>query len=296
MSQSQAKKNKKRKPKAVSQSRPSRKLDVNKNEIEVKNAEEEDSSATVIDQEKEAKNCVVDQKKEAKSCMKRWTICDENRRTSVLKSCNEKWRTYKKSITRKISTNNGDPRETWTYLEDADLEIFRQWISTDEFQVISEKAKASSQHNTNPAKVGPHGYRGNKLKWEQEMASGELEPQLYEIKSERGRDYVMGRRSKNASGSKTIPPSMKPIVNKMVEVQAQISKGDVVPGPGEDLLTMVIGPEHPGRTRAVGHDVGLRIGMQGTEKKKRKTFHDKESEAISYLKATLDIGILQCPN
>lgn len=85
-------------------------------------------------------------------------------------------------------------------------------------QVISEKAKASSRHNTNPAKVGPHGYRGNKLKWEQEMASGELEPQLYEIKSERGRDYVMGRRSKNASGSKTIPPSMKPIVNKMVMV------------------------------------------------------------------------------
>ncbi|KAL4584586.1 hypothetical protein LXL04_009190 [Taraxacum kok-saghyz] len=47
MSQSQAKKNKKRKPKAVSQSRPSRKLAVNKNEIEVKNTEEEDSSATV---------------------------------------------------------------------------------------------------------------------------------------------------------------------------------------------------------------------------------------------------------
>ncbi|KAL4589013.1 hypothetical protein LXL04_001915 [Taraxacum kok-saghyz] len=47
LSQSQAKKNKKRKPKAVSQSRPSRKLAVNKNEIEVKNAEEEDSPATV---------------------------------------------------------------------------------------------------------------------------------------------------------------------------------------------------------------------------------------------------------
>ncbi|KAL4589602.1 hypothetical protein LXL04_002510 [Taraxacum kok-saghyz] len=109
---------------------------------------------------------------------KRLTICDENRRTSVLKSCNEKWRTYKKSITRKLSTNGGDPWETWSYLEEADLQIFRQRISTDEFQVISEKAKASSWHNTNPAKVGLHGYRGNKLKWEQEMTSGELEPQL----------------------------------------------------------------------------------------------------------------------
>ncbi|XP_042758835.1 uncharacterized protein LOC111920004 [Lactuca sativa] len=46
-SQSQGKKNKKRKPKAVSQSRASRKLAVNGNEIGGKNTEEEDSPATV---------------------------------------------------------------------------------------------------------------------------------------------------------------------------------------------------------------------------------------------------------
>ena len=66
-----------------------------------------------------------------------------------------------------------------------------------------------------------------------------------------------------------------------------------MPGPGEDLLTMVIGPEHPGRTRAVGYDVGLRIGMKGIENKKRKTAHSKESEAIASLKATLDIAMSQ---
>lgn len=58
-----------------------------------------------------------------------------------------------------------------------------------------------------------------------------------------------------------------------------------MPGPGEDLLTMVIGPEHPGRTRAVGEDVGLRKGMHGIDKKKRKN-HDKE--ALSKIQATLD--------
>ena len=74
-------------------------------------------------------------------------ICDENSRTSVLKSCNEKGRTYKKSITRKLSTNGGDPWETWSYLEEADLQIFRQRISTDEFQV-------SLDLNTNPNSIG----------------------------------------------------------------------------------------------------------------------------------------------
>ncbi|CAH1421539.1 unnamed protein product [Lactuca virosa] len=47
-----------------------------------------------------------------------------------------------------------------------------------------------------------------------------------------------------------------------IDVQKEISKGDLLSGPGEDLLTMAIGPEHPRRTRAVGHDIGLRKGMQ----------------------------------
>ena len=42
--------------------------------------------------------------------------------------------------------------------------------------------------------------------------------QLYEIKSERSLDYVLGRRSKNESGSKIIPPNMEPIVKKLVRL------------------------------------------------------------------------------
>ncbi|CAH1433785.1 unnamed protein product [Lactuca virosa] len=60
-----------------------------------------------------------------------------------------------------------------------------------------------------------------------------------------------------------------------IDVQKEISKGDLLPGPGEDLLTMAIGPEHPGRTRAVGHDIGLRKGMQGLDKKRGKPLTKK---------------------
>nr|KAJ0189162.1 hypothetical protein LSAT_V11C800443420 [Lactuca sativa] len=140
---------------------------------------------------------------------------------------------------------------------------------------ISEKARMSSMCNTNPTRVGPHGYRGNKPKWEQEKASGQLPSQLYEIKSERSLDYVLGRRSKNESGSKIIPPNMEPIVKKLIDVQKEISNGDLLSGPGEDLLTMAIGPEHPGRTKAVGHDIGLRKGMQGLDKKRGKPWTKK---------------------
>ncbi|XP_052623355.1 uncharacterized protein LOC111876917 [Lactuca sativa] len=141
-------------------------------------------------------------------------------------------------------------------------------------------------HNKNPARVGPLGYRGKKAEWEQEMASGQLTPQLYQIKSERSLHYVLGRRSKNELGLNIIPPTIQPIVDKLVDVQTQISEGDLELSPGEDLLTKVIGPEHPGRTRAVGHDVGLRKGMQGTDKKKRKKH---ENETIVKLQTTIDL-------
>ncbi|CAI9264530.1 unnamed protein product [Lactuca saligna] len=47
----------------------------------------------------------------------------------------------------------------------------------------------------------------------------------------------------------------------------------------------VLGREHPGRTRAVGHTVGLRKAMQGNDKKKRK-MHVKES--MNEMRATID--------
>lgn len=71
-------------------------------------------------------------------------------------------------------------------------------------------------HNKNPARVGPLGYRGKKAEWEQEMASGQLTPQLYQIKSERSLHYVLGRRSKNELGLNIIPPTIQPIVDKLV--------------------------------------------------------------------------------
>ncbi|CAI9276142.1 unnamed protein product [Lactuca saligna] len=226
------------------------------------------------------------------SLQKRWNIHDENRKSYVLMTCNHKWRSYKKRLKKNflVNENERNPLETYSYLEKTALQKFKERISSKEFQDISEKARITSMCNTNPARVGPHGYRGNKPKWEQEKESGQLPSQLYEIKSERSLDYVLGRRSKNESGSKIIPPNMEPIVKKLIDVQKEISNGDLLPGPGEDLLTMAIGPEHPGRTRAVGHDIGLRKGMQGLDKKKRKVV---DKELVSKMQVQLDETVTQ---
>ncbi|CAH1454434.1 unnamed protein product [Lactuca virosa] len=119
-------------------------------------------------------------------------------------TCNHKWRSYTKRFKKNLlaNENEGNPLETYSDLEKNALQKFKERISSKEFQVISEKAKMSSMCNTNPAQVGPCGYRGNKPMWELEKASGELSSRFYEIKSERSLDYVLGRRYKNESGSK----------------------------------------------------------------------------------------------
>ncbi|CAI9270147.1 unnamed protein product [Lactuca saligna] len=71
-----------------------------------------------------------------------------------------------------------------------------------------------------------------------------------------------------------------------IDVQKEISNGDLLLGPGEDFLTMAIAPEHPGHTRAVGHDIGLRKGMQGLDKKKKRKVVDKE--VVSKMQVQLD--------
>ncbi|KAJ9539146.1 hypothetical protein OSB04_031879 [Centaurea solstitialis] len=81
---------------------------------------------------------------------------------------------------------------------------------------------------------------------------GELS-QLFGLKDPRARDFLLTRRVKTTDGRKII---------KFHKVFGSL-------GPGEDVLTSVLG-QHPGRTRAVGHAVGLRQTIGGNYGLKRK--------------------------
>nr|KAJ0219417.1 hypothetical protein LSAT_V11C300151710 [Lactuca sativa] len=218
-----------------------------------------------------------------------WNIQNNKRRGDVLKICNTAWKSYKKRLIRDFMANGRDPIPIYPYLDPDTWKTFKKERSSKEFQIISEKARANAKLQKNPAWLGPHGYRGRQAQWEQEIASGglseELASELCKIKSQRSKDFVMGRLSKNESGSYYAPLGMQATLTKLAEVESQISRGDWVPEPGEDSLTAVLGREHPGRTRAVGHTVGLRKAMHGIDKKKRK-MHAKES--MDELRAKLD--------
>ncbi|CAI9276367.1 unnamed protein product [Lactuca saligna] len=179
------------------------------------------------------------------SIKRRWNIQNNKRKGDVLKICNTAWKSYKKRLIRDFMANGRDPIPIYPYLDPDTWKTFKKERSSKEFWAISEKARANAKLQKNPARLGLHGYRV----------------------------------------SYYAPPGIQPTMTKLAEVESQISQGDWVPKPGEDSLTAVLGREHPGRTRAVGHTVGLRKAMQGNDKKKRK-MHVKES--MNEMRATID--------
>ena len=60
-----------------------------------------------------------------------------------------------------------------------------------------------------------------------------------------------------------------------IQTDIQVSRGELELGPRSDVLTEVLGPEHSGGTRAVGHNIGLKESR--IYEKKNKT-HKKQKE------------------
>lgn len=59
-----------------------------------------------------------------------------------------------------------------------------------------------------------------------------------------------------------------------------MSQGTIESQAGVDPLIMVLGPEHGGRTRGVGGDIGYKKGIEGYVRKKRTFKQRQDSEEI----------------
>ncbi|CAI9298761.1 unnamed protein product [Lactuca saligna] len=106
-----------------------------------------------------------------------------------------------------------NPVPEYPYLDEPTWNAFVQLKTSPSFQEISNKATTTAKLNKYPPRIDPRGYRGMKPQWEKEMESGEA-TKFHNIRSER------------------------------IEKDTQLSHGDWFPGPGADVLTEVLGPEH----------------------------------------------------
>lgn len=199
---------------------------------------------------------------------------------TYLKKANHIHGKFKSMLVTNYVRTNRLPFQKYPFMED------RHWIdfvaskSTEQFLEKSEKAKQSARKNKDPARVGRWGYSGLRAFWRTNKdALVELFPQLGALQSERAILHVLGRLRRNKNtGLKELTSDVQERLNKLVLKERQMKADGSFFIAGKDPLIGVLGPEHPGRTRAVSSVVGIKkaLGYLGGKKKKKVTIEDLE--------------------
>ena len=109
------------------------------------------------------------------------------------------------------------------------------------------------------------GYAG-KILWQKEIKDainiGKEIP--YANLDERTKNWMLARRSTSSSCAELSfnTPETQQVVQKITEIQAQVTQGSFVPDRENDILTRALGnKEHPGRTWGIGSKVPWKKGF-----------------------------------
>ncbi|PWA53690.1 hypothetical protein CTI12_AA442640 [Artemisia annua] len=229
-------------------------------------------------------------------CLEHCRLKDDGCKKQVLKQCNHSWKSFKKHLRTDYMYKERSPCDKWTFIEPGTWEEFVKMESTPNKMAKHEKGRKWAKLKKNPPRVGPKGYRGNVDRWEKKSASEELCTDVHKIPDRRGRHYCLARRVHDKVNGLMLSPEMQVIADQLIEAHTQLSNSSEVED-GVDPLIMVVGPEHGGRTRGVGHLVGFKRGIEGYVSKKRKyrerqkimvIVKEKIAEARVELKAEYD--------
>lgn len=159
-----------------------------------------------------------------------------------------------------------DASKKYPFLTEQTWEEFVQLKSTEEFQEISNKATETAKMNKNLAHLGPWGYRGNKERWDKDIELGAT-INGHHISDEQARDYIFAREKRTISREYIVAPESDALANEFIEKD----KDGV-----DDVMKEVLGPEHPGRTRAVGYNVTLKESRKNQRNGKQHELPDIE--------------------
>ncbi|KAL4568429.1 hypothetical protein LXL04_024042 [Taraxacum kok-saghyz] len=138
--------------------------------------------------------------------------------------------------------------KSWDVVDECDKD--QLWLNIKE---IRRKGSETAKQNKNHPRLGSSGYRGMESKWDEEVNYG-VTIKAHKIQSKRARYFIFARRK---------------------HLGIEFSQGDFS-GSRYDVLTEVIGPEHPGRTRGVGDNIGLKQSKIFNRKKKTQEQQMKE--------------------
>ncbi|GKC67063.1 ulp1 protease family, C-terminal catalytic domain-containing protein, partial [Tanacetum coccineum] len=116
--------------------------------------------------------------------------------------------------------------------------------------------------------------------WEEERNDPDKTTELHLIPDLRSSNYCLVRAPRDKVGIKPLPAELIDVSNKLVQAASELSQSSNESKSGVDPLIMVLGPEHGGRTRGVGCDIGYKKGVEGYVRKKRTSEQRKDNEEI----------------
>ncbi|KAI5327915.1 hypothetical protein L3X38_027311 [Prunus dulcis] len=190
-------------------------------------------------------------------------VVGQGGKKSVLTSAAKKWKDFKSTLTRHYIlpyTNDKEklshPPETYKFIEKAQWDAFvASRLSKDFESVHSQHAQIREKLEYNH-RLSRKGYAG-------------LEDQLEET--------MPGDKHGN------IPdPKVAEKAKLIDELQKQVSEGKVRVDGSKDVLTMALGPEHPGRLRGVGAGISPRQYFN-LPKPQRVSYDDRLKESLRVL-------------
>ncbi|KAI5343043.1 hypothetical protein L3X38_010919 [Prunus dulcis] len=204
-------------------------------------------------------------------------VVGQGGKKSVLASAAKKWKDFKSTLTRHYIlpyTNDKEklshPPETYKFIEKAQWDAFvASRLSQDFESVHSQHAQIREKLEYNH-RLSRKGYAG---------LEDELEETMPGIEIDRSTLWKRARQDKHGN----IPdPKVAENAKLIDDLQKQVSEGKVRVDGSKDVLTMALGPEHPGRLRGVGAGISPRQYFN-LPKPQRVSFDDRLKESLRVL-------------
>ncbi|KAI5324963.1 hypothetical protein L3X38_034036 [Prunus dulcis] len=196
-------------------------------------------------------------------------VVGQGGKNSVLAFAAKKWKDFKSTLTRHYIlpyTNDKEklsqPPETYKFIEKAQWDAFvASRLSKDFESVHSQHAQIREKLEYNH-RLSRKGYAGLEDQLEETMPGVEID-----------RSTLWKRARQDKHGNIPDPKD---------ELQKQVSEGKVSVHGSNDVLTMALGPEHPGRLRGVGAGISPRQYFN-LPKPQRVSFDDRLKESLRVL-------------
>ncbi|KAI5311779.1 hypothetical protein L3X38_040952 [Prunus dulcis] len=207
-------------------------------------------------------------------------VVGQGGKNSVLASAAKKWKDFKSTLTRHYIlpyTNDRDklsqPPETYKFIEKAQWDAFVASRLSKDFESVHSQHAQIREKLEYDHRLSRKGYA---------RLEDQLEETMPGVEIDRSTLWKRARQDKHGN----IPdPKVAEKAKLIDELQKQVSEGKVSVYGSNDVLTMALGLEHPGRVRGVGSGISPRQYFnlpkpqrEDEEKEEEKKGEEKEEE------------------